>query len=202
MLTALFALPVLPGESLSVTGYLGILLGFAGVFILVVPPAGLTLASSVWGPVEIVGAAVSFAIGSVFLRVNRPEGETFWGISVQFAIATVLLLAVLPILDPRPSLPDSRGVLLSLVYLVAAPSLVGYALYFSLHHRVGPGRANVVAYVNPVAAIVVGTLLFGEALEWWELAGFALVLIGLTLVLRPGRVPRPADREDSPPEIS
>ncbi len=189
LLTTVFALPVLPGESLRRSGYLGLAIGFVAVVVLVVPPTGVTLASSIWGPLAVVGAASSFAIGSVLLRAKRPEGETLWGVSVQFGIATVFLLAVLPLVEPHPALPTSDGVLLSLAYLIVLPSVVGYALYFSLHHRVGPSRANLVAYVNPVAALAVGILLFGEPFEWWEVAGFALVVVALTLVLRPGRGP-------------
>lgn len=192
MLTALFALPVLPGDSLRRTGYLGIAVGFVGVILLVFPPAGITLAATVWGPIAVVGSAVSFAVGSVVLRVKRPEGETLWGVSVQFAAATVFLFAVLPVAEPHSALPLSNDVLLSLAYLVILPSVVGYALYFSLHHRVGPSRANIVAYVNPVAAVTIGTLLFAEPFEWWEIFGFALIVVGLTLVLRRGRPERPA----------
>jgi probable blue pigment (indigoidine) exporter len=191
LLTVLFALSVLPGESLRRIGYLGLAFGFVGVFVLVFPPPGVTLASSIWGPLAVVGAAASFAVGSVMLRAKRPEGETLWGVSVQFAVATAFLLVALPFLEPHSALPLSNDVLLSIAYLVLLPSVAGYALYFSLHHRVGPGRANVVAYVNPVAALSIGTLLFGEPFQWWEIAGFALVIVGLTLVTGLGRT-RPA----------
>lgn len=191
LLTALFALPILPGENLHRWGYVGLVVGFVGVAVLVAPPPGIVLASSLWGPVEVVGAAASFAVGSVLLRKKRPGGETLWGVSVQFAVATLFLAVLLPVLEPHPALPLTGGVLLSLAYLVVVPSLIGYSLYFYLHHHVGPGRANVVAYVNPVAALSIGTLLFMEPFEWWELAGFALILVGLTLLTRYGR-PRPA----------
>jgi probable blue pigment (indigoidine) exporter len=187
LLTVLFALPVLPGESLKKTGYLGLAFGFAGVFVLVFPPPGVTLASSVWGPIKVVAAAASFAVGSVLLRARRPEGETLWGVAVQFTVATALLLALIPVLEPHSALPLSRSVLLSLAYLVALPSVVGYALYFALHHRAGPGRANVVAYVNPVAAVSIGIVVFGEPFQWWEFAGFGLVVVGLLLVIGIGR---------------
>jgi drug/metabolite transporter (DMT)-like permease len=187
LLTAVFSLPVLPGESLHRLGYVGLVVGFVGVTVLVAPPPGVTLASSVWGPVEVLGAAVSFAVGSVLLRRHRPEGETLWGVSVQFAVATVFLVALMPILEPRPTLPLSNGLLLALGYLVVMSSVVGYALYFYLHHHVGPSRANVVAYVNPVAALTIGTLVFAETFHWWELVGFALVIVGLTLVTQFGR---------------
>jgi probable blue pigment (indigoidine) exporter len=155
--------------------------------VLVVPPPGVVLVTNVWGPVLVLLAGASFAVGSVVLRAKRPEGETLWGVSVQFAVATVFLLAVLPVLEPASSLPLDEPVLAALVYLVIVPSVVGYALYFALHHRIGPGRANIVAYVNPVAALSIGTLLFAEPFEWWELAGFALVVVGLVLVTGIGR---------------
>ncbi|MCI4370574.1 MAG: EamA family transporter [Thermoplasmata archaeon] len=197
LLTALITLALLPGESLGRFGYVGLSVGFLGVVLLVFPPPGVVLASSIWGPVAVFGAALSFAIGSVLLRRTRPTGETLWGISVQFAVATLLLTAVLPILEPHPSLPTNTGGLLALAYLVLLPSLVGYALYFYLHHQVGPGRANVVAYVNPVAAISIGTLLFGEPFQLYELAGFALVIAGLTILTRFGR-PKPPMATEEP----
>lgn len=200
LLTTLFALPVLRSESLNRLGYVGLAAGFVGVVVLVVPSTGGALASSIWGPLAVLGASTSFAAGSVLLRARRPEGETLWGISVQFAVATVFLVAVMPLLEPRSALPLTHGVLLSVAYLVVFPSLAGYTLYFYLHHHVGPGQANVVAYVNPAAALTIGTLLFGEAFAWWELAGFALVLLGLTFVTQYGRRTGPADA--APPRPS
>jgi len=187
LLTTLFAIPALPGESLNRLGYVGLAAGFLGVLVLVAPPPGVTLASSLWGPIAVLGASASFAVGSVLLRVRRPEGETLWGVSVQFAVATGFLSGVLPLFEPHSALPLTSGVLLALVYLVLLPSVAGYALYFYLHHQVGPGRANVVAYVNPVAALSIGTLVFDEPFQVLELAGFALVAVGLTLVTQFGR---------------
>jgi probable blue pigment (indigoidine) exporter len=190
-LTTLFALPVLPGERVNRVGYLGLAAGFVGVILLVAPPPGVTLASNIWGPLAVLGAAASFAAGSVALRKTRPSGETLWGVTVQFAVATVFLLAVLPLIEPHSALPLNGPVLLSLAYLVIVPSTIGYTLYFYLHHRIGPGQTNVVAYINPVAALSIGVLLFAEPFEWWELAGFGLILVGLTLLTRYGRPPRP-----------
>jgi len=187
LLTVLFAFAITPGERLRRTALLGLVVGFAGVFVLVYPPPGITLVTSIWGPLEVIGAAASFALGSVILRAKRPEGETLWGVSVQFGVATLLLLGVLPLLEPHSAFPLSHDVLGALAYLVLFPSLIGYAMYFALHHRVGPGRANVVAYVNPVAALAVGTLILGEPFVWWELAGFGLIVVGLTLVSGIGR---------------
>jgi probable blue pigment (indigoidine) exporter len=190
-LTTLFALSLLPGESVTRIGVIGLAAGFIGVIVLVAPPPGVELATTIWGPVAVVGAAASFALGSVLLRKWRPEGETLWGVAVQFAVATAFLTATVPVLEPHPSLPLTGPVLLSLAYLLVVPSTIGYVLYFYLHHRIGPGQTNVVAYINPIAALSIGVLLFAEPFEWWELAGFALILLGLTLLTRYGRPRRP-----------
>ncbi len=187
ILTTVLAIPVLRSETLNGLGFAGLVAGFVGVVVLVAPASGTALASSIWGPVAVLGASASFAVGSVALRVYRPEGETEWGIAVQFAVATVFLFAVEPLFEPRSALPLNDGVVFSLAYLVLLPSVAGYSLYFYLHHHVGPGQANVVAYVNPAAALTIGTLLFAEPFAWWELGGFALVLVGLTLVTQFGR---------------
>jgi probable blue pigment (indigoidine) exporter len=190
-LTTLFALSLLPGESVTRIGVIGLAAGFIGVIVLVAPPPGVELATTIWGPVAVVGAAASFALGSVLLRKWRPEGETLWGVAVQFAVATAFLTATVPVLEPHPSLPLTGPVLLSLAYLLVVPSTIGYVLYFYLHHRIGPGQTNVVAYINPIAALSIGVLLFAEPFEWWELAGFALILLGLTLLTRYGWPRRP-----------
>jgi len=66
---------------------------------------------------------------------------------------------------------------------VAFSSVVGYFSYFALHHRVGPVRANIVAYLAPLVGVAVGTGLYGEPITIWEIAGVAVVLAGVTLVL-------------------
>jgi drug/metabolite transporter (DMT)-like permease len=188
--TVPFALRFLPGESLRRWGYVGLAVGFVGVAVLVVPPPGVTLATSVWGPVEIVAASVSFAAGTVLLRTRRPGGESMWGLSAQFACAAAFLMVATAVFEPHPNLPLSNGVILALAYLILVPAVVGNSLYYYLHHHVGPGQANVVAYVNPVAALAIGTLLLGEPFSWWELVGLGLVVVGLTLLARSRRPPK------------
>jgi probable blue pigment (indigoidine) exporter len=154
-----------------------------------------------------LGAAVSVAFGTVLLRRYRPHGETLWGVSVQFTVATVFLLAVLPVVEPHPAFPFTAGTVFALAYLVLLPSLVGYSLYFYLHHRIGPARANLVAYVNPVAAVLVGTLIFAEPFQLWELGGLALIIVGLAILTRFRRPragvpvrPLPTESDERPAE--
>jgi drug/metabolite transporter (DMT)-like permease len=99
-------------------------------------------------------------------------------------VASALVLAFALLLGEPRSLGDSSKTLPALAYLVLAPSILGYVLYFRLHHRVGPARANLVVYVAPVAAVLVGLIAFGESVTIIELGGMALIVAGLYVVQR------------------
>jgi probable blue pigment (indigoidine) exporter len=181
-LTVVFAYSLLPAERLSRTAVLGVGVGFVGILVLVLPSLLAGIGGSWMGPVAITGAFVAFPLGTVLLRrwSRGPEGT--WQLSIQFGVgAGVLGLAVL--LAPGPErLPLTVGVWASMAALVVFASLLGYVVYFHLHHRIGPGRANLVAYLLPLVGIGLGSGLFGEPITVWEVAGFVLVVAGLSLV--------------------
>jgi len=196
ILTVVYGHSLLPAERFRPIALVGIGTGFFGVIVLVLPSL-LTGVGNDWqGPAAVLGAFVVFPLGSVLLRRWSREREGTWQLSVQFGVgAGILGLAVL--LAPVPEhLPLTFAVWGSLLVLIVFASMMGYVVYFTLHHRVGPNRANLVAYIVPVVGIAVGSGLFGEPISSWELAGFALIVVGLTLVFfapnRPAGVSAPA----------
>jgi probable blue pigment (indigoidine) exporter len=189
ILTLLFAYPILPAERVGPRALGGLLLGLLGVVVLVLPeitgsPIG------VWpGPLYIIAAFLSTALGTVLLRRYGGGPQSLTQLAAQFAVGGVLLTCAAALLPVPEALPTTPGVLGALIALVVLSSLGGYFVYFTLHHRVGPTRANVVAYLLPLVAVAIGTGLFGEQVTLLEFAGFAIVLVGLTLILRAPRAP-------------
>jgi probable blue pigment (indigoidine) exporter len=192
ILTLLFAYPILPGERVGPRAIVGLLLGLLGVVVLVLPeltgsPIG------VWpGPLYIIAAFLSTALGTVLLRRYGGGPQSLTQLAAQFAVGGLLLTGAAALLPVPEALPATPGVLGALVALVVLSSLGGYFVYFLLHHRVGPTRANTVAYLLPLVAVAIGTGFFGEPVTFLEFVGFVIVLVGLTLVLRaPGPPTRP-----------
>ncbi len=184
ILTVVFAFAILPAERLSPLGLVGVLLGFAGVIVLVVPQLEGSAVGTWPGPAYVVGAFVSAAIGTVLLRRWGTGPQGLWQIGGQFG-AAALLLGVAALVLPVPEvLPSSTGVWASLAALVLLSSTAGYFVYFRLHHRVGPILANSVAYLVPLVGIAIGSGLFGEPVTAFEIIGFLIVISGVTLVLR------------------
>ena len=76
----------------------------------------------------------------------------------------------------------SRGVWLSLLYLIVAGSIVAFTAYVWLIHHESPTKVGTYAYVNPVVAVLVGYFLGGEALGVRTILGTTFVLISVVVI--------------------
>jgi drug/metabolite transporter (DMT)-like permease len=190
--SALFGYYILPNERFSWKGSVGVVVGFGGLTLLFFPDLMAHGVGPIAAAVALVGAALAFAIGSVSLRRMLATAQGLWALSAQFAMGAAILSVVSVGAGAPLSLPWNLDVLLSLAYLVGISSVLGYWIYFRLHQRVGPARANVVAYVNPLAGIAVGVFLLGEGVGFYEAAGFVLILAGLFLLHRDRLRPPPS----------
>jgi probable blue pigment (indigoidine) exporter len=183
ILTVAFAYTLLPAERLGPRSLLGLALGFGGTIVLVVPELAGGPIGTWEGPPFLIAAFVCAAAGTVLLRRYGGGPQGSWQIGVQFAVAALLLGAASLLVPGRLSLPATPGVLGSLAALVVLSSVGGYFVYYTLHHRVGPVRANTVAYLLPLVGIALGSGFFAEPITLFEIAGFLIVIAGLTLIL-------------------
>ena len=184
LLTVAVGFSLLSAERLGRSGLLGMGIGFVGATVLVLPElAGINALGSWEGPPFILAAMVSTATGTVLLRRFGRGRQGLWQIGAQFTVAGTMLGAASLVIPGGHALPLTTGVLEMLGFLVALSSVIGYFAYFALHHRVGPVRANVVAYIAPLIGVGVGTGLYGEPITVWEIVGVVVVLLGVGLVL-------------------
>ena len=96
-----------------------------------------------------------------------------------FLVATAALLGELRGFDPAAV---SRQAWIALVYLIVAASIVGYTAYVWLLHHVSPTRVGTYAYVNPVVAVILGTMFGGETLGPRTIAGTLLVIVSVVVI--------------------
>ncbi len=86
----------------------------------------------------------------------------------------------------------------SLAALGILCTAVAFLAFFALIGEVGPARAPLFTYINPVVAIVLGVVVLGEDLSSGLIIGFPVVLLGCWLAATGGRVrPRPLRRADA-----
>ena len=168
-------------ERLTDAGRLGLVLGFAGIVLLVGFPAVPVTAGFVLGcGVSLLGA-LSAAVGSNYARRHlRAIGS--WEQSIGAFLAGGLLTLPLLLAVPVPRVPAPADYA-SLAVLAGACSALAYVLYFRLVAEVGATIAISVEFLVTVVAVLVGALLLGEQLSVVQLAGGATVIAGCALVL-------------------
>lgn len=184
LLTLLFSLIVLPVERPTGARVAGLLVGFAGVVVVLAPWGGLGR-GSLLGALACLGAASCYGLGFPYMRrflSGRPESAVAIS-TAQIAIGVVLLLpstllGSLP--DSAPGL-DAWG---SSLALGALGTGVAYILNFNVIRTAGAQTASTVTYIVPIFAVIFGVLLLGEDITWHEPVGGALILLGVTLANR------------------
>src|SRR5437763_2407027 len=168
-------------DLISVTG---LVVGFAGIALLVRPGGGS--GSLFYLLLTVLGSFV-WAFGS-FLSPRLPvPGDAFAATAYEMlAGGVVLMTAALIAYSPHqlnPAHYPARS-LFALAYLVVFGSLLGYSAYAWLLANAPIGQVATYAYVNPVIAIALGAIVLGESITWRIVGGALLVLAAVAIVVR------------------
>ncbi len=157
-----------------------LLTGAAGLLILSVPFWPAIAAGGVpFGLLYVLGAAVTWAMGTVYLKkfpvAAPPLTVTTWQVAVA-AVACTIGLALFE--TPRMDL-SSPQVAAAFAYHVALPQSLSYALWFSLLRSVPATTASLGTLLIPIFGVIGAILLLGDWPTPLDLAGFALILIAV-----------------------
>jgi drug/metabolite transporter (DMT)-like permease len=187
VLTAGFAALILSGESLDAPGLVGVVAGLVGVVIVLDPDPAALGGSQTLGVLLVLGSAASFALGSVLTRpfsVDLPVQATQgWAMLLG---ALLLHAGSLVRGEPVVSVVWTETALLALAYLTLVSGVLAFSIYFVLLDRVGATELNLVAYLEPVTASLVGLAVLGRAIAPATVTGFVTILAGFALVKRDG----------------
>jgi drug/metabolite transporter (DMT)-like permease len=185
LLTLVFSMTLMrTGELLTRATVVGLLIGFAGVLVVLAPWDGLG-DGSLLGALACLGASACYGLGFPYMRRHlsgRPESAVAIS-TAQVVIGALLLTPFLPfgsVSDADPGL-DAWG---SIVALGALGTGVAYILNFNVVRLAGAQTASTVTYIVPIFAVLFGVALLGEDITWHEPLGGALILLGVTVANR------------------
>ncbi len=166
-------------EKTSKLGVLGLILGFAGVFVLiqdnlVIGEANLTLPT-----LAALGATTCYAIAANYTKVYMHNVKPLV-LATGSQIYSALMLLPICIFF-LPSEMPSRDAIWSTIVLAVACTGLAYIIFFRILSEAGPTKAISVTYLIPVFGILWGYLFLEEAITLNVLLGSGFILLGVSL---------------------
>jgi drug/metabolite transporter (DMT)-like permease len=183
-------------QRLARTIVLGLAVGFGGVGLLAAP--GGAGGGSGKAAIVLVFSSLAWAIGSLYSRHAALPRRPLVGAAMQM-IAGGLMLTVVSAASGELGRVHPTAISLEswlgLAYLVVAGSFLGFTAYIWLLRAAPTSLVGTYAYVNPVVAVLLGTLILGEPLTWRTLVGGGIIIASVALIVRaPKRKAAPAAR--------
>ena len=179
------------GEAFGWRKFAGIVLGFLGVALLVrLGPIPVTF-DVLMGVLACTAATACYGYIVVYTK-KHTAGAPMLGMASGALLLPGLLMTPLAIPSLPSVLPPWQVIACALVLAIVC-SGIAYLLYFRLIRDVGPTKAITVTFLVPLFGVLWGVLFLHEEVTLTTLAGGAMILAGMTLVLGfrlPGRVPQ------------
>jgi drug/metabolite transporter (DMT)-like permease len=171
------------GEKPNAREWASLVLGFVGVLVLMGGPA---LAGKPEHIVLVICSPIMWALGSVLARRTKDIGgqhATLVGSALQMLVGGGVLLVVGTLRGESIPLHASTQSWLALVYLFVFGSVVGFTAYGWLLRNARPVVATSYAYVNPILAVLIGAMLYGEPLGWTTAVANVMIVGAVMLAL-------------------
>lgn len=187
--TAVLIYWVVPNERPSFVNYVGVVIGFAGVVILVFPDiAQHGLTGDVLGALAVVLASLSYSVNALYQRRKLRDVSVFDVSLGQLVFST---LFAVPLAATSLSGMHVRPLSLAAVILLGAVGTgVAYLLYYYVMNSLGAVRAAGVTFLVPMTAVFWGVVLLHETLSLTIVAGMVVILVGILLTNLRRRRPR------------
>lgn len=185
LIVALLAVRFDADERATGSRLAGLMTGLLGVTVLVGIDASGSV-TSLLAAGAILIAAVGYAAGPMILKRHLADLDPRAAMGASLAVAAVVLTP-LAALD-APSRTPTAGALGAVLVLGLLCTAVAFVLMAMLIGEIGPGRAVVITYINPIIAVALGVTLLGEKPGAGAIAGLLLILAGSWLATD-GRLP-------------
>jgi drug/metabolite transporter (DMT)-like permease len=183
VLVSLFAAKYL-NEPLKARAVSGLILGLAGLFVVVIPRINMTGDNAI-SPVAVAASVIGLLGGTSGTILQKKYGgaiPTLAGTSIQYA-ATALVLLVLALLFEEPNITWSPEFIGAMTWLVLALSFGAILLLFFLLSHGSAASVSSLYYLVPAVTAIMAFLIFDEHISALSLIGTAITVVGVWLVV-------------------
>jgi drug/metabolite transporter (DMT)-like permease len=168
-------------ERIPVAALKGFLLGFAGICVIFYEHL-----HDFFNHEFLFGIAISFtaswtwALGTLFTKKEARDFNPYFNLGLQMFMAGAVLLIISYVTGtamPVKEIPWQAWT--AIFYLVIFGSVVAFTAYIFALQKLSVEQISIYAYINPIVAVILGGMLFGERLTSFIIAGGAITLYGV-----------------------
>lgn len=172
------------GERLSSRTIAGLTLGFTGILVLVWPELTTSGVGDgfVMGMIALQIACLGWALGTSFTKRKQLGLHPLASSAYQMIFGGLILTAIGTVTGEWARLAFTSRTAFAMVYLVIFGSIVGYSSYVYALRHLPVATVSLYAYVNPIIAVILGSLLLSEPFTPRVVVAAALVLSGIAVV--------------------
>jgi drug/metabolite transporter (DMT)-like permease len=164
--------------------FIGLFLGIAGIALVFYDSAFHNHSEGFWFGVSLsIIAMITWAVATIFIARRKTEMNPYYATGWQMLISSFLMfLIVLATGDSIPIASIPLQTWAALAYLISAGSIIAFIAFIYSMKNLEPGIASLYAYVNPIVAILVGSVIMNEKLTTNIIIGSLITLGGVYLV--------------------
>jgi len=181
LFTILIAHYLLRDDKMTLAKVLGLLIGFAGVIVLMSKDIGAS-SSSVLGQFAVVLASAFYAGSAVLARKTTEDTPGILRSAGPLVSATAVMWPAAILVERPLEIPQLGITWVALLFLGILGSGVAFIMAYYLIHEIGPTRTSMVTYLFPVGGVTLGVIFLDEHLSWQLLSGTLLIIASLAVV--------------------
>jgi putative membrane protein PagO len=174
----------LPGERMTLAKIAGVLLGVIGVGVIFSNQLQVSGPRALWGSAALVLSAFCAAYANVLVKAHggNLDPAVLAGGQMFFGLIPLLILGIA--FEGNPfHFHWTRMAVVALFYLAIVGSVIAFMLYYWLVQHMDVTKTMLIALVTPVTAVILGMIVLNEHLDWRTLAGGAMIISGIGLII-------------------
>uniref|UniRef100_UPI0035B3F825 DMT family transporter n=1 Tax=Sphingorhabdus sp. TaxID=1902408 RepID=UPI0035B3F825 len=162
----------------------GVLVGMAGIIVMVGPEAMKGLSNNLLAQLACIVSTIFYSFAAIYgRRLSQTELTPMAVATGQTMMAALMMVPVVMLIDQPWTMAAPRlDSTLAGLTLALFSTALAYTLYFRLIDRSGASNAQLVAFLMPILAVILGIAFLGESLSGGQIAGAGLIAIGLAIL--------------------
>lgn len=172
------------GKKIQLMSFIGVVLGFIGIYLLVSQKQVINQENSIIGMLMIFACMLSWAYGSLFVGKAELPSNYFINTGYQMFTGGIMLFIVSMLFGESWSLPTnwSSEVQISMILLVLLGSIVAFTSFNYLLKIVSPEKVATSTYVNPIVALFLGWYFLDEQITIQSIIAAVVLLTGVYFI--------------------